>query len=83
MIAYYFSNYADKQMQKLSARVQSAIIKKIDYYIATGNPMHYADSIVGERGKVYRFRIGDYRVIFDWHDNEILINKVAIRGKVY
>jgi mRNA-degrading endonuclease RelE of RelBE toxin-antitoxin system len=34
-------------------------------------------------GKVYRFQIGDYRVIFDWEGNSILITKIEHRGTAY
>jgi mRNA-degrading endonuclease RelE of RelBE toxin-antitoxin system len=83
MIAYSFTKYADRQLQKLPIPTQRFIVKKIEFYIATGNPLHYADSVEGERGKVCRFRIGDYRVIFDWTNGGILILKVASRAKAY
>ena len=83
MIAYCFTNHADRQLRKFPPEVQRFIIKKIEFYISSGDPLRYADSIEGQRGKIYRFRTGDYRVIFDWKNNNILITKVALRAKAY
>ena len=83
MISYCFTKHADYQLRKLPISTQEFIIRKLKFYIATGNPLHYADSIEGERDKVYRFLAGDYRLIFDWENGNILITKVALRAKAY
>ena len=83
MIDYSFTNHAHRQLKKLPVNIQQHIIKKIRHYLATENPLHFSDTIQGERGKVYRFRIGDYRVIFDWEGKHILITKVSIRSSAY
>lgn len=83
MIGYSFTKYADRQLRKFPAAVQRRIIEKIEYYISTGNPLHFADSIEGESGKAYRFRVGDYRLIFDWEKDHILVTKVSLRSRAY
>ena len=83
MIGYSFTKQADRQLRKFPLQVQKLIVNKLRYYLSTPHPLHYADSIEGEKGKVYRFRMGDYRVIFDWEGNHILVTKVALRAKAY
>jgi len=83
MISYSFTKHADRQLRKLSIATQRRIIKKIKFYIAAGDPLHFADSISDTRGKVYRFRIGNYRVIFDWMGNHLRITKVDLRPRIY
>ena len=83
MIDYNFTKHADRQLRKLPVATQRRIIKKIKFYIATENPLHFADSISDTRDKVYRFRIGNYRVIFDWLGNHIRITKVDLRPRIY
>ncbi|HDZ77328.1 MAG TPA: type II toxin-antitoxin system RelE/ParE family toxin [Candidatus Omnitrophica bacterium] len=84
VITYSFTKYAYKQLKKLPANIQKRIIKKIKFYISTSDPLHFADTIEGKQDKGYRFRIGDYRVIFDWgRNNHILVTKVFLRGEAY
>jgi mRNA interferase RelE/StbE len=83
MIGYRFTTYADRQLRKLPLETQRRLIEKLRHYLATEDPLHFADTIEGERGKVYRFRIGDYRLIFDWLGHEILVTKVGPRGRIY
>jgi len=83
MTGYSFTKHADRQLQRLAPDLQRRIILKIKDYIATGDPLHFADAIEGQAGKVYRFRVGDYRVIFDWQDGHILVTRVGHRSRVY
>ena len=78
-----FTNYALRQLRKLPRNVQRRIIKKIKFYLGTENPLHFADSISNARGKVYRFRIGDYRIIFDRLPDRFRIIKISIRPRAY
>jgi hypothetical protein len=48
---YSFTKHADRQFSKLPVVVQRRIIKKLKYYLATSQPLHYADSIGGEKGE--------------------------------
>ena len=83
MITYSFTNHAERQLRKFPIEMQRRLIQKIIHYIDTGNPLHFADHIEGERGKVYRFRVGDYRMIFDWENGHILVTKVSLRSRAY
>ena len=83
MIDYAFTKYADQQLRKFPISVQRKIIKKIEFYLNTENPLHFADSIKGSADKIYRFRAGDYRIIFEWQKDHILILKVALRPNAY
>ena len=80
---YSFTKHAEKQLRGFPEEIQRFIIKKLKFYLSTPDPMHYADAIEGERGKVYRFRTGDYRLIFVWEKNRVLVTKVSIRPRAY
>jgi len=82
-MTYEFTTHADRQLRKFPHEVQRRIVKKIIFYLNTDNPLHFADSIKGTEGKVYRYRIGDYRVIFDWLGDRIRVTKVDVRPRVY
>ena len=83
MTDYTFTKHADQQLCKFPISVQRRIIKKIEFYLATENPLHFADSIKGSENKIYRFRVGDYRIIFEWFGNRICVLKVALRPRAY
>lgn len=83
MITYEFTKRADRQLCKLPLSIQWRIVSKIKYYIGTGDPLCFAGSISSTAGKVYRFRIGDYRAIFDWEDGKIVVTEVGPRDSVY
>lgn len=83
MTPYEFSSYAEKQLHKLPLDIQRQIVKKIDYFLNAPKPLHFAESLIGRRGRNYRFRIDDYRVIFELTKGKILITKVGHRREVY
>lgn len=83
MISVEFTKHARRDLRKLPADVRERIIKKTEWYILQLNPLHFADSIEGVKGKIHRFRIGDYRVIFDWEGDKILVTKVSHRREAY
>lgn len=66
---------------KLESNVKDRVGKTLLRY--SEEPLKFAeklsDPILGE----YRFRIGDYRVIFDIEENEIIILRVGHRREIY
>ncbi len=83
MITYSFTKYADRQFQKLPAETQRRIAEKIKFYIATGNPIHFAKFITDSKDKTYRFRVGGHRIFFDWKNNHIKVNNIKPRPRAY
>ena len=81
MIPYDFTQKATKELKKLSRAEQRRIIEKLEFYLSQANPLSFAKFIDRGKGiKVYRFRIGDWRVIFDWEEGKsILITKIKPR----
>lgn len=47
------------------------------------SPMDYAKKMVDPALGTYRFRIGEYRVIFDIQDTEIIVLRVGHRKEIY
>ncbi|MBI2097719.1 MAG: type II toxin-antitoxin system RelE/ParE family toxin [Candidatus Vogelbacteria bacterium] len=46
-------------------------------------PLDFAETLTDRREGGYRFRIGDYRVIFDVVDGKIYVLKIRRRDEVY
>ena len=47
------------------------------------DPLKHAEKITDQTVGSYRFRIGDYRVIFDLKGDEIVILRVGHRREIY
>lgn len=61
---YYMPN-ARSQLNQLEPSLSKRIIKKIKFFRNSQNPLHYAKQLKDRSIAQYRFRIGDYRVLFD------------------
>jgi len=47
------------------------------------DPLKYAERLIEPKLGTYRFRIGDYRVIFDLEGDKIVVLKVGHRRDIY
>lgn len=76
-----YTNRAVKDIKKLDSetknRVGTTLLRFKD------NPLKYARRLTHSSLGSYRFRIGDYRVIFDIEENDIVILRVGHRKEIY
>lgn len=68
-----FKASADKRFSKLSKDIQIRIIQKLEFFLSQPDPLIFAEILTNPRIGTYRFRIGDYRVVFDLEDMEIIM----------
>ena len=80
---YLFRPTAEKKFGKLDSQIQARIIKKLEFFISTPNPKDHAEVLTDYKIGQYRFRIGDYRVIFDVEDETIIVLSVGHRRDIY
>ena len=83
MYTYELKPQAVKELKKLPKDIQKKIIKKLDYFISTDNPLSFADKLIHFEIGSFRFRIGDYRVIFDVVGEKIIILTLGDRKEIY
>ena len=83
MFIYVFKNQALRDLQKLPQEIQKRIIKKLDYFVESREPLSFAENLVNFEIGQYRFRIGDYRVIFDLDDERLIILTLGHRKNIY
>ena len=67
-----YSETAKKQLLALEQRIAQNIAKKIRFYAEAKDPLHNAKKLMGQLEGKYRYRIGDYRAIFTY-EKEIII----------
>lgn len=83
-MTYYFSRRAFRLFAKLPREVQKRIITKLDWYVRQDDPLAYAEPLTDYAIGEFRFRIGDYRVIFDLdEEGDILVLLVGHRRDIY
>ncbi len=78
-----FKKKAAKEIDKLSPPTRRRILEKLKFYSDQKDPLKFADKLKDRKFGEYRFRVGDYRILFDVEDKEVLILKVGHRKDVY
>lgn len=70
-----------EQLGRLSRGDQERLRGKIEHYAAQKDPLKFAKHLTGH--DAYRFRIGDYRVIFITEGDTLVIIVIAKRDDAY
>jgi len=76
-----YTRRAEKDIKKLDPAVKRTIGKSL--LKLQDNPIQYSEKLTDPRIGTYRFRTGDYRVIFDIEDKDIVILRVGHRRDIY
>lgn len=77
----FYTQTAARQLAKLPKSIQSRIAEKMRFYASQTNPLVFAETLTDF--KAFRFRIGDYRIIFEVKDDTIFVLLIKKRDKVY
>lgn len=83
MFKFVFKVSAAREIDKLSSPLRQRILKKLKFYSAQENPLRFAEKLTDYKFGEYRFRMGDYRILFDAQGKEIIILKAGHRKDVY
>ena len=81
-----FSKRADKQLAKMDAGVRRIIVSWLMKNIEDcENPRAHGKGLAGNHSSEWRYRIGDYRVLCEIKDNELIVLALEIghRRSVY
>lgn len=65
MYKLFYTPSARLDLKALEIKISQRIITKINYYTNTANPLIFAKRLQNSTLGSYRFRIGNYRAIFD------------------
>lgn len=76
-----YTKTAAKDIQKLDTVVRKRLKIKLETYAK--NPLLYAKRLIDSSLGTYRWRIGNYRIIFDIDANNIVILRVRHRREIY
>jgi len=77
--AVEINNIAERQLRKLDRSVQKRILDWLDDRIDDcNNPRHFGEPLKGDHAGFWRYRIGDYRVLCEIQDENIVVLILAI-----
>ncbi len=74
---------AAKDLKSLDIRTQKRIIKKLKFYLNSNDPLAYSKKLADSEDGDYRWRIGNYRAVFDIKNDTIKLLRVQHRREVY
>ncbi|MGV8110920.1 MAG: type II toxin-antitoxin system RelE/ParE family toxin [Methanospirillum sp.] len=81
-----FSEDAEDDLKRLPNDVAQRIKDKIFFLETVSNPRKYLDKVEGKyNGRVYRYRIGDFRAYLTFKDEVlvIVVIQVGLRKNIY
>lgn len=80
------SDVAEKQLRRLDRPVQKRLLDWLDDRIeGCKDPRHFGEALRGDLSGLWRYRVGDYRIICQIHDDRLVILALAVghRREVY
>lgn len=78
-----YTKTAILDLASLPRELQRRIARKMRFYADTGNPLRFAERLTDYKDADFRFRIGEYRVMFDVINNTIFILSIRHRKEAY
>ena len=76
-----FTQRALQDLENIDRGMQNRIATKLKEYAK--DPIKYSRKLMHHKIGSYRFRIGDYRVVFDIDDNNVVILRIGHRKSIY
>lgn len=80
-----FTKEADESLRKLDRQVSARILDELEEVSKLDDPRSRGKALVGNMAGLWRYRVGDYRIVCDIEDGVllILVVDVAHRREVY
>jgi mRNA interferase RelE/StbE len=76
-----YTHKAAKDIHNIEPSVRKRIGKALLRY--KEDPIKYSRKMINSEHVSYRFRIGDYRVIFDIENDDIVVLRIGHRREIY
>ncbi len=76
-----YTKTAARDIQKLDTVAKRKIGKKLKEY--SQSPFVHAKKLTDPKIGTYRFRVGNYRIVFDTEGNNLVILRVGHRKEIY
>jgi len=80
---YFLTSSAVQSLKKLSIADRKRIFEKLDFFFDSDNPLSFAKHLHESELGSYRFRVGDFRIIFDVRNGVADILIIGNRKDIY
>jgi len=84
--AVKFDERSAKELRKLDRKVQTLILRYLSERITTSeDPRRFGKALSHDKTGLWRYRVGDYRIVCEIRDGELLVLVIAVghRREVY
>lgn len=78
-----FAPKARRDLDALDPYVRRRILRKIEWFVQTDDPLIFADPLSDHTIGSWRFRVGDWRIAFDVERDMMVIHRIGHRSDVY
>lgn len=78
-----YKRTAVKEIQKLPPQIKKRLKLKLEWFVNQDDPLDFAEPLTKPMDAQYRFRVGNYRVLFDLEGSNIVVLYVQHRREVY
>jgi mRNA interferase RelE/StbE len=79
--ALVYAQRAEKDIRKLDPQIRMRVGKAL--LNLQSNPIGLSEMLTDPRIGTYRFRVGDYRVVFDISGSDIVVLRIGHRKEIY
>ena len=80
------TDFAERQLRKLDRPVRDRILDYLHERIeGCKNPRHFGEPLKGGKAGLWRYRVGDYRIVCELRDDVLVVLALAVghRREVY
>ena len=75
-----YTKSAVKQLKKMDRKIAALILSYIeDKLVDCENPRAYGKALIGDKKEIWRYRVGDYRILAMIEDEVLIITVVEAR----
>lgn len=80
-----FTKKSQKELQKLDRPIQKQIISELERILNLNNPRSFGKSLTGNLSGLWRYRVGDYRIIAEIEDAvfTVIVVRIGHRKQIY
>jgi len=78
-----FSERARREWNRLERTIQNQLRERLSLYLESGQALNFAERLHGSELGGYRFRVGDYRIVFEVEGDTIHVLRVGNRKDIY